>query len=41
MPDGAPRLQLSGEIVLDEAALIREPAGRLLRGDSIRSVLRD
>lgn len=39
--DGEPRLQLTGEIVPEEAALIREAAQRLLDGDSIRAVLRD
>jgi site-specific DNA recombinase len=39
--DGKPRLQLTGEIVPEEAELIRDAAKRLLNGESIRSVLRD
>jgi DNA invertase Pin-like site-specific DNA recombinase len=39
--DGKPRLQLTGEIVTEEAELIRDAAARLLNGESIRSVLRD
>jgi DNA invertase Pin-like site-specific DNA recombinase len=39
--DGKPRLQLTGEVVPEEAVLIRDAAARLLNGESIRSVLRD
>jgi site-specific DNA recombinase len=39
--DGKPRLQITGEVVPEEAAAIRDAAQRLPQGESIRSILRD